>query len=82
MTLVIFLLIICIVANIVAVIALVSARRELDKAEASLSLARAAVAAERERCAKLGESLDTEGALALPTTGDLCDALAARIRRA
>ena len=41
------------------------------------------VAAERERCAKLVESMDTTGHDGfIETTGDLCEALAARIRRA
>ena len=40
-------------------------------------------AAERERCAKLVETMDTTGHDGyIETTGDLCDALAARIRRA
>lgn len=43
----------------------------------------ARVAAERERCAKLVEAMDTTGHDGyIETTGDLCEALAARIRRA
>jgi len=43
----------------------------------------AAVAAERERCAKLVEAMDTTGHDGyIETTGDLCEAIAARIRRA
>lgn len=42
-----------------------------------------AVAAERERCAKLVELLDTTGHdNYIETTGDLCEALASRIRSA
>lgn len=45
--------------------------------------ARTLLAAERERCAKLVEAMDTTGHDGyIETTGDLCEALAARIRRA
>lgn len=41
-----------------------------------------AVAAERERCARLVEAMDTTGHDGyIETTGDLCEALAACIRR-
>jgi len=37
----------------------------------------------RERCARMVEAMDTEGhAGYIETTGDLCDAMAARIRGA
>jgi hypothetical protein len=43
----------------------------------------ARVAAERERCAKLVETMDTTGHDGyIETTADLCEAIAARIRRA
>jgi hypothetical protein len=42
-----------------------------------------AVLQERERCAKLVEAMDTTGHDGyIETTGDLCEAIAARIRRA
>ena len=41
------------------------------------------LAAERERCAKLVEEMDTTGNEGyIETAGDLCEAIAARIRRA
>ena len=43
----------------------------------------AGLAAERERCAKLVQNMDTTGHDGhIETTGDLCEALAACIRRA
>lgn len=47
-----------------------------------LDLMRAVQAAERERCAKLVETMDTTGHDGyIETSGDLCEAIAARIRR-
>jgi len=57
----------------------INASDVLYVAEAELH---AAVAAERERCANLVKQMDTEGhVFYIETTGDLCEAMAARIRR-
>jgi polyphosphate kinase 2 (PPK2 family) len=55
----------------------------LRRAADELEKAGKAAAEERERCARLVETMDTTGHDGyIETTADLCDAIAARIRRA
>lgn len=57
--------------------------RTLRRAADELEAAGNAAAAERERCAKMVEAMDTTGHEGyIETTADLCEAIAAHIRRA